>query len=94
MPLDCQKLSFSYKNWEKIKMSYQKMNGRYVMSPTAEESLGSSIQNLRKNLVSYKDYLDKISLGNLSNQGYQFGRPELRKVTSDIHFRRIGMDIC
>ena len=70
------------------------MNGRYVMSPTAEETLGSSLSNLKRNLASYKDFLDKILLGNLHSQAYQFGRPELRKVTSDIHFRRIGMDIC
>ncbi len=94
IPMESQKLTFSYRNWEKVKSPYHKSSGRLILSPTNEDHLDCTMIALRKNIAAFKDILDKILLGSLSGQGYQFGRPELRKVTSDINFRRVGMDIC
>jgi hypothetical protein len=35
LPMESPKLTFNYRNWDIVQNSYQKINGRYVLSPTS-----------------------------------------------------------
>lgn len=92
IPNQNQKMSLNAKNFDFTKPSQQKSYGRLFVSPTNQSLLSTPISNLKKNLMAYREFQDKI-LDFCFNQSGYTEKLGLRKVYSDKRFRTTTIDI-